>query len=459
MIPFVVTWPEPIVDPCAVAASAVAGANSRITTDTTPTAALRTILRRRDCELALSIQPTLSIDLPASALSPTINQVDTGRAVYRSAPSAIPVDARDEGPDGDPPGPGRRHDRIVTMSQALRAGPTAAGGPTRGSHLRFFGLGITVVGTDLPDFRFLFGPHVTAPGRADLLVEITTSGPLAAAGGRAGARAVRELQVRRSDGLPLLRRPLHGWSNVPPPFPRFAAMFGRCAVTPAAVLCRGGTSIALVGHALTERSPIAVALALRSWRIVSPQLLVVDRRTGRAMPFATPLEVPVNDNSGNGDSGNDNSGNDNSGNDNSGNDNVTTWSPAVVDFAGAGHPATQLRRSRSSPVTGQVLLIRPESVGELVPVETTVEPPTVIRLCRGAHRQLRLTDGDQWAPRWSAGPEPARLRTRCLELPDSGLADEAAHHLDEKLTPHAGEDISCRDGRRIGPVSRAGSIA
>jgi len=110
-------------------------------------------------------------------------------------------------------------------------------------------------------------------------------------------------------------------------------------------------------------------------------------------------------------------------------------------------------------VTGPVLLIRPESVGELVPIDCSLEPPTVIRVCRGPHRQLRLTDGDQWSPRWLPGPEPARLRTRCLELPDSVLADEAAYYLDERLAPRAGQEVPCLDARRIAPASRAGSIA
>jgi hypothetical protein len=260
--------------------------------------------------------------------------------------------------------------------------------------LSCFGLGIAVHG-DVPDLAFQFGPHVVHSGRIDLSIEVAARGP-----DEAGVSW--QVCVRRSDGVPLLRRQMRGWTNAPPLIPPFAVLSDRVCAIPAVVLAKGRSTVALLGSPLSPRAQIALSLAYRSWRFVGTQFLVVDRRSGEVLPHLVPLELRG----------------------------------AATAEAPRGGLATGSWRSVRSPLSGEVLLARPESLGAVERTDARLPPPRLVALCRTGAPTLRIVARDFAVPGWPARQKSpfAGLSKLVLELPPGAGADEAADTLDGWLT-------------------------
>ncbi|MFG2974602.1 hypothetical protein ACGFYY_16625 [Streptomyces sp. NPDC048331] len=291
--------------------------------------------------------------------------------------------------------------------------------------LEFFGAEISVSTTtgDVSDLEFLFGPHVVPDSRAADRLQVEFGYPNPGDPGSGDAWA--ELVVRRDNGPPLLRRAFRGWSNVPPPVPPFSVLRERFSLVQAVVLAKGSTTIALIGSPHSDREGVALALAQRSWRMVSGQLLITDRTDGNVMPYHVPLEF--------------------------------RGATAVGVRAAGLAPGTW--RSRTSPLTGDVLMVRPEALGDIVPVRARLGPPQLFRLCRSGNEGARLESWDfptqTWPP--EAAPEIADAPSFRLELPESGGAEEAAGLIDHRMTSERRE--LCPDVPVISRASPVGSTA
>ncbi|WP_037605772.1 hypothetical protein [Streptacidiphilus rugosus] len=231
--------------------------------------------------------------------------------------------------------------------------------------------------------------------------------------------------VRHSDGTPLLRRAFRGWGNLPPALPPFAVMRDRFALLQAVVLADRTHTVALVGGPYSEKLSVAAALAHRSWRFVSGQLLVLDLANRQVMPFLLPLEARGR---------------------------------AAARMRAAGLPEEGCR-SVPSAADGELLLIRPECLGGVVPVHARVEMPTLVRLCRSAGEGVRLTPSEftphVWPPESSAAfAEAPRYQ---LELASANGAEEAAGLIDAELTRK--KDDACLDVPATSPAVPAGLTA
>ncbi len=284
--------------------------------------------------------------------------------------------------------------------------------------LNFFGIEVGLVRADRDEISFHFGPHLTANSQDpdQLRVEFSDA---------TGKGAPADFLVRRSDGTPLLRRTFRGWGNVPPAVPPFAALQDRFCLAPAVVLAKGGATVALIGGPYSEQANVGAALAQRSWEFVSGRLLVLDRRSGHVLPYLAPLEAR---------------------------------GPAAAWLRGAGLPEG-MWRTVASPVGGEVLLVRPECLGPVVPVRARLAPPALVRLCRGADEEVRLAPWEFTTRTWPAGSAGrlAGAPTYCLHLPGVGGAEEAAGLIDHAMTKE--KDESCLDVPAMPSVHRAGLTA
>ncbi len=250
------------------------------------------------------------------------------------------------------------------MTAATLAGPPAQQfhGADRRT-LEFFGVGFTVVGEQLPDLAFQFGPHLARTRRADYQLELSPP--------EAGIRT-RDVTMRRGDGAVMLRRPLAGWRSATPALPPLTALSDRFAVIPACVMTDRQVTIALIGDTSSERTRIGVSLADRGWRMVSGQLLVLDRRTGRALPFHTPLQ----------------------------------FTGRTGDGLRRQHPDPAVCRPGRTSFGEPTTLIRPEAMTSIVPLHVDSPVPALVRLCR------RTNGTGPTIRRRSAGPDrPDASRT------------------------------------------------
>ncbi|MGF1431190.1 hypothetical protein [Kitasatospora sp. LaBMicrA B282] len=283
--------------------------------------------------------------------------------------------------------------------------------------LNFFGFEVAVSSADHDEVAFQFGPHAVRGSAAtdQLRVEFTRPGP----GG------AEEILVRRGDGTPLLRRPFRGWGNVPPVLPPFAVLQDRFCLAQAVVLAKDGVTVALLGGPYSEQANVAAALAHRSWVFVSGRLLVMHRATRQVLPYLVPLEARGRS---------------------------AAW------LRGAGLP-DGLWRTATSPVAGEVVLVRPECLGPVAPVRARLAPPTLVRLCRGADEGVRLTPWEFTAQTWPADGAQllADAPTFRLELPGVSGAEEAAGLIDQAMSHKKG--APCLDVSTTAPAPRAGLTA
>ncbi|MGW3040502.1 hypothetical protein ACWC9T_10730 [Kitasatospora sp. NPDC001159] len=284
--------------------------------------------------------------------------------------------------------------------------------------LNFFGIEIALVQADRDEISFQFGPHLTGISRHpdQLRVEFSRT---------PGKGVPGDFLVRRSDGTPLLRRTFRGWGNLPPAVPPFAALQDRFCLAQAVVLAKGGTTVALIGGPYSEQANVGAALAQRSWEFASGRLLVLDRRTGHVLPYLAPLEAR---------------------------------GPAAARLRAAGLPEG-MWRTVTSPVGGEVLQVRPECLGPTVPVRARLAPPALVRLCRSADEEVRLTPWEFTAQTWPAGSAGllSGAPTHCLYLPGVSGAEEAAGLIDHAMTKE--KDESCLDVPAMPSAHRAGLTA
>jgi hypothetical protein len=206
----------------------------------------------------------------------------------------------------------------------------------------------------------------------------------------------------RGDNLTLVSRStFRGWGNVPPQVPPLASWPDRLAVLQAVVLASGDRVVALIGSPDSAKVGVAVALARRGWRFVSGSLLVIDRAHGRVLPYHTPLEARG----------------------------------AAAAALRETRPPPEMCQTGISPVSGEVLQVRPEALGPIVPIRSKLPRPALVRLCQGADDPARL---ELWAFRPSvwpadAGAEFAELPRYRLSVPEAGGAEDAAHLIDDRL--------------------------
>lgn len=299
--------------------------------------------------------------------------------------------------------------------------------------LEFFGVGFTVVGELLPDLAFQFGPHLARTRRADFQLELSApqAGP-------------REVTVRRADGVAVLHRPLTGWRGATPSLPPFAALADRFSTLPACVMTGKHLAVAITGDTAAERARIGIALSDRGWRMVSGQLLVLDRRTGRSLPFHTPLQL------------------------------VDGYAEQVA----AAHPDPAVCRAGRTTFGEPTVLVRPEAVASIVPLHVDGPPPVLVRICRRTEARATVL------PRRSSaqGRVPGKL---LLEVPHRHTPDEVAELIcaalgSERLPVQRGPEArttdgaipfsvpvgadllggtACQDVSRMHRAHRAGSIA
>ena len=262
----------------------------------------------------------------------------------------------------------------------LAAPPPQSHGADRRT-LEFFGVGFTVVGEQLPDLAFQFGPHLARTRRADYQLEL--SAPQAEDNSR-------DVTVRRGDGAVMLRRPLTGWRSATPVLPPLAALTDRFAVVPGCVMTNRQTTIALIGDTAGERTRIGIGLADRGWQMVSGQLLVLDRRTGRALQFHAPLQ----------------------------------FTGRAADRLRLEHPDPAACRPGRTSFGEPTVLIRPEAMTSIVPLHVDSPVPALVRLCR------RTSCAAPTVRRRPAGPDrsdPVRsLNALQFDVPAQFTADEIA---------------------------------
>lgn len=213
--------------------------------------------------------------------------------------------------------------------------------------LDFFGCAIVVrcTGSDDADLRFFFGPHVQPDGAAELELELAPGffGSLLAKD-----NAPKSFTLRGSDGSVLDHREFLDWSSVPSPLPPFRLLVRRICVVQATVLSRDDVLLALVGTPYSGKTSLGIELAGRGWRFVSDQLLVIDRASGDVLPYCVPVGLRG-----------------------------TTL--AAARRAGRIHGET---RSTISEVSGEVVLVRPETLSAPVPVTNRMRDPLLVQVIR-----------------------------------------------------------------------------
>jgi hypothetical protein len=270
--------------------------------------------------------------------------------------------------------------------------------------LRFSGIEVEVSSSDYSEIAFQFGPHVVRDSASLASVRVEFIVP-ARPGTDRNAPAEAEFLVRHGDGTPLLRRAFRGWGTMPPAVPPVAVLRERYALLQAVVLAKRGAAVALVGGPFSEKLSVAAALAHRSWRFVSGQLLVLDRDEGQVLPCLLPLEAR---------------------------------GAAATRMRTAGLPA-EGQRTVPSVAGGETLLIRPECLGDVVPIHARTGLPPLVRLCRTADEGVRLAPWEFTPQAWpveAAADFAAAPRYR-LELSSANAAEEAAGLIDAELTRNA----------------------
>jgi hypothetical protein len=297
----------------------------------------------------------------------------------------------------------------------------------------------------VPYLRFLLRPHVVEHGGPPPALYVDFAPALGekhrdAAAERAGtpepltrlplspAPEISPSDVLVRGGNPALasRSTFGGWGNVPPQVPPIAAWPDRLAVLQAVVLARGDAAVALIGSPDSAKVGVAIALARRGWRFVSGSLLVIDRAHGWALPCHTPLEAR---------------------------------GAALAALHEAGAPRGMCQTT-VSPVSGEMLQVRPEALGPLVPIRSKLPRPALIRLCQ-RNDPAALEPWEFRASVWpaDAGAELAELPTYRLSVPETGSAAEAAELIDGALPAERKQmqEDECRAVPSTPPVLRAGS--
>ncbi|MFG2983209.1 hypothetical protein ACGFYQ_18495 [Streptomyces sp. NPDC048258] len=292
-----------------------------------------------------------------------------------------------------------------------------------GFMLEFFGLTFRVLGAiDMAELRFLFGPHVIQDvGYAE---EALLDLHLLLGDGRS-----RELRVLRRDGTLVRRGQFRALSGLSPLLPPLRVMDDRFVMLQAVVVAKGAATVALIGGLHSPRAEVAMALCARGWRLVSGQLLVLDRDTGEVRPLLEPVDLRGD-----------------------------ALESARAGGLLAGRDGTEGSgwKTVSSPLSGDAVLIRPELLGRTVPVGARLGGLHLVRLCRSDSGRSRL-DAQEFTPRaWP--PEAASVldaapRLRLL-LPQTGGAEEAADLVDADLFSRtaqaelfpstAQEEVPCR---------------
>jgi len=320
-------------------------------------------------------------------------------------------------------------------------------GKTSALRLELFGKVIEVAPADQVTYlRFLLRPHAVEydvpPPR--LHVEFVTAlvgKPGDDPAGQTGTPAPRSQLplgatadsppmdiLVRDDKLTLLsRRPFRGWGNVPPQVPPFAAWPDRLAVVKAVVLASDNkTVVALIGSPDSAIAGVAVALARRGWTFVSGSLLVLDRAHGSVLTYQAPLEAR---------------------------------GAAAAALREAGLPRWMCRGA-VSPVSGEVLQVRPEALGPIMPITSRLSRPALVRLCQGPDDRVRL---EPWVFRPSvwpadAGADFAAVPKYRLSVPEAGGTEDAARLIGQ-LPPEPGQiqEDECRAAPSIATDLRAGS--
>jgi hypothetical protein len=225
--------------------------------------------------------------------------------------------------------------------------------------LDFFGCRMSVRGTesDDADLRFFFGPHVRPDDETDLVLD------LRAPGGFFRSLLAKDHQpksftLRRSDGTVLDHREFADWSSVPSPLPPFRLLANRICVVQATVLHRGAALLALVGTPYSGKTSLGLELAGRGWTFVSDQLLVVERASGDVLPYCVPVGLRG----------------------------------ATLAAARRTGRITGETRSTISEVSGEVVLVRPESLSATVSATARLRDPVLVHVIRAEDGPTRLSE-------------------------------------------------------------------
>ena len=321
----------------------------------------------------------------------------------------------------------------------------------------FFGMPLAVSAPGLTELlRFHLGTHLRVPGqagpegrpgaldpdRARAAIPMTVRpvpGSSADTGDRKPLRAGLPLEVHVLDaaGAPLLSRVWRSWGNLPPPVPPFALWPDRFAVAPAIVLAKGDTTVALSASPDARHVATTIALANRGWRFVSGSVLVIELDSGAVLPCHLPLQA----------------------------------SGSVGETLRATGLPAGTWRSYPSALAHDVLLVRPEAIGEVVAIDARLPPPTLIRVCPSRGENVTLEPDGFRPPAWPAEARKAlaELAVLGLAVPEGG-APEAARLIERQLAPRPqrwppvpspdpppNQEEPCRSGSTTRPARRAGS--
>ena len=239
--------------------------------------------------------------------------------------------------------------RPAGTDSALRA-PTQ----TQTLLLNFFGHPVNVVCSpqDADDVRFLFGPHVVTatPARtnaARVHLEAEDGGFFASLFAKDGR--TKRFSVHDDAGDLTEERSFARWSRTPSPLPPFQLLRDHISLVQGTVLAKGSVSVALLGPPHSGKTTLGMSLAQRGWRLVSDQLLVVDRVSGVTYPYLVPVGLR---------------------------------GTTLAEFREkhAANPVTH--RETVSEVTGLVWLVRPEVFGPTVPVDMRLSGTSLIHVNR-----------------------------------------------------------------------------
>lgn len=317
---------------------------------------------------------------------------------------------------------------------------------TSALHLEVFGEVIEIAAAvQVPYLSFAFRPHIVGPGGTKPRFHVEFAATTArnrrdAAVGGARTAAPRtqlplastpetptDIVVRNDNGALVSRSPFHGWGNVPPQMPPFAVWPSRLAVLPGVVLTSGDTVVTLIGSPYSAKVAVTAALARRGWRLVSGSLLVIDRAHGWVLPYHTPLEARG----------------------------------AAAAALREARPPRGMYLPETSPVSGEVLQVRPEVLGPIVPIRAKLPRPALVRLCQETDALVRLEVRAFHPSVWpaDADAEFGELPMYRLSVPGGGGAEEAAALIDERLPAEHTQmqEDECRVVRSTPTVLHAGS--
>lgn len=157
---------------------------------------------------------------------------------------------------------------------------------------------LKVLPVDLVDADFFYG-HLCSESlkpRHSVDVELTAEDGFFASL-LTKSHTLKTIRTRDGDQSPWVESSFRKWSAVPSPMPPFfsADIRRRLAVGRGAVLrSTSGVTCLLTGANYVGKTGVSLDLLHRGWDLISEHLLVMDQKSGQALPYLSPLGLRPN---------------------------------------------------------------------------------------------------------------------------------------------------------------------